>query len=184
MEFRPSQPDASDPGILFIPTGDQIATFSVNEGDTVAHFGSQTGVDFQTGTTAGEVIFTATLGEYTEHATLTLPRAPIGLDSTRTQRTSAGLDLQINAFDNTRSASKLTFTFYDQAGSALSPGAITVDGAAAFQQYFAPSTLGGVFGLHAFFPVHGNPGQVDSVEIQLVNAMGTAKTGRLRFTTP
>jgi hypothetical protein len=184
MEFRPSQPGAADSGILFIPTGNQVAPFAVNEGDTVARFGSQNGIDFQTGTTAGEIVFTATLGEYTEHATLTIPRAAIGLDSTRTLRTSAGLDLQINAFDNTRSASKLTFTFFDQGGNALSPGAITVDGAAAFQQYFAPSTVGGVFGLHAFFPVHGNPGQVESVEIQLVNSMGTAKTGRLRFTTP
>jgi hypothetical protein len=78
----------------------------------------------------------------------------------------------------------MTFTFFDQSGATLTPGAITVDGIAAFQQYFYSSDEGGVFALHAFFPVTGNPAQVDSVEVQIVNSVGTARTAKLRFTTP
>jgi hypothetical protein len=77
---------------------------------------------------------------------------------------------------------KITFTFFDQGGTTLSPGAITVDGSAAFQQFFAASDLGGVFALHAFTPVMGNPAQVAAVEVKITNAAGTAQTGRLRFT--
>jgi hypothetical protein len=77
----------------------------------------------------------------------------------------------------------MTFTFFDQSASALSPGAITVESSAAFQHFFGGSDLGGVFGLHAFFPVHGNPAQVDSVQIEIVNSAGTLQTGKVRFTT-
>jgi hypothetical protein len=60
-----------------------------------------------------------------------------------------------------------------------------VDTAADFQQFFASSDEGGVFALNAFFPVTaGMPAQVDSVEIQMVNAVGTTPTTRLYFTTP
>ncbi|PYT32993.1 MAG: hypothetical protein DMG58_08950, partial [Acidobacteria bacterium] len=96
----------------------------------------------------------------TEPPTLTIPPAIVGLDATQAQRTSAGLDLRVTGFDNTRTASKITFTFFDQGGTTLSPGAITVDGFAAFQQFFAASDLGGVFALHAFISVMGNPAQV------------------------
>jgi hypothetical protein len=40
-----------------------------------------------------------------------------------------------------------------------------------------------VFGLHAFFPVTGNPAQVDSVQIEMVNSAGSLQTGKVRFTT-
>jgi hypothetical protein len=60
-----------------------------------------------------------------------------------------------------------------------------LDTAADFQQFFASSDEGGVFALDAFFPVTaGMPSQVDSVEIQMVNAAGTTPTTRLYFTTP
>ncbi len=81
-----------------------------------------------------------------------------------------------------RTASKITFTFFDQNGNTLSPDAITVDSSAAFQQFFSSSDLGGLFALHAFIPVMGKPAQVDSVEVKIVNSAGIAQTGRLRFT--
>jgi hypothetical protein len=108
----------------------------------------------------------------------------VSLDSSQAQRTSAGLDLRLDAFDNTRSASSMTFTFFDQKGTPLPPGAITVDASAALRQFFASSDRGGVFSLHAFFPVNGNPNQVASVEVEMTNSSGTAQTARLPFTTP
>ncbi len=38
--------------------------------------------------------------------------------------------------------------------------------------------------LDAFFPVNGNPNQVYSAEVEIVNSVGTAKTGVVDFTTP
>jgi hypothetical protein len=108
----------------------------------------------------------------------------VGFDSSQAQRTSAGLDLQLDAFDNTRSASSMTFTFFDQSGTPLPPGAVTADASGALGQFFASSDLGGVFSLHAFFPVNGNPAQVASVEVAMTNSSGTAQTARLPFTTP
>ena len=108
----------------------------------------------------------------------------VGFDSSQAQRTSAGLDLRLDAFDNTRSTSSMTFTFFDQSGTPLPPGAISVDASGPLGQFFASSDLGGVFGLHAFFPVNGNPAQVASVEVKMTNSSGTAQTARLPFTTP
>ena len=169
-----------DGGIQFL-SGGQTATFSVNQGDTVGHFGSQDSIFFQTGTTAGDIVFTVTLGDFREQSTLTIPPAAIGVDSTLAQRTSGGLHLQINAFDNTRSASKVSFTFFDQNGNMLNPGTITMDESTAFQQFFATSDLGGVFALLAFFPVTGDPAHVASVVIQMLNAAGTTRTQQVPF---
>jgi hypothetical protein len=185
MDLQPSDAGANlDSGIQFPSTGRRTVTFKVNQGDTVAHFGSDTSVTFQTGTTAGNIVFTVKLGYFSTTKTLPIAPAVVGVDSSTAQRTSAGLDLVLNAFDNTRSAASMTFTFFDQSGAQIPPGAITVDASAALGQFFASSDLGGVFGMHAFFPVNGNPHQVDSVEVQIVNSAGTARTARLPFTTP
>jgi ASPM-SPD-2-Hydin domain-containing protein len=172
----------ADGGIQFLSTGTRTATFNIKQGDTVGHFGSESSVAFQTGTTAGDIVFTVKLGEATEQSTLTIPPAIVGFDATQAQRTSAGLDLRVTGFDNTRTASKITFTCFDQKGTTLNPGAITVDISAAFQQFFASSDLGGVFALHAFIPVIGSAAQVAAVEVKIVNAAGTAQTSRLRVT--
>jgi hypothetical protein len=174
----------SDSGILFLPSGSRTATFQVNQGDVIGHFGSDDSTVFQTGTTAGDLIFTVKLGNFVGRQKLTLPPAVVGVDSSKAQRTSAGLDLVLNAFDNTRSASEMTFTFFDQNGTTLPPGPIAVDGSGAFVQFFGSSDLGGVFKMHAFFPVTGNPNQVGSVEVDITNSAGTARTARLQFTTP
>jgi hypothetical protein len=183
IDIHPSTANANaDGGIQFLSTGSRIAKFNIKPGDTVAHFGSEDSVAFQTGTTAGDIVFTVKLGDATEQSTLTIPPAVVGLEATQAQRTSAGIDLRITGFDNTRTISKITFTCFDQSGTALNPGAITVDASAAFRQFFASSDLGGAFALHAFIPVLGNPAQVAAVEVKIVNAAGTAQTSRLPVT--
>jgi hypothetical protein len=185
VDFNPGDTGANtDSGIQFLSTGTRTVTFNVNEGDTVAHFGSDTSATFQTGTTAGNIVFTVKLGFFVSTKTLPIAPAVVGFDSSQAQRTSAGLDLRLAAFDNTRSTSSMTFTFFDQGGNSLPPGAISVDASGALGQFFASSDLGGVFGLHAFFPVNGNPAQVATVEVKMTNSSGTAQTARLPFTTP
>ena len=180
IEFQPAGAGVrADPAIQFLANGNRTAAF---QGDVMGHFASDDHIVFQTGTTAGSIIFTVKLGEFTAQATLAIAPELVGVDSAKGQWTSAGLDLRVAGFDNTRSASSLRFTFYDQNGSILQPGTIVVDGSAAFQQYFSSSDLGGVFGLHAFFPVFGSSTLVDSVDIGLVNSAGTIQTGKIRFT--
>jgi len=185
IDFNPGDASANaDHAIQFLSTGARTVTFNVNEGDTVGHFGSGTSATFQTGTTAGNIVFTVNLGAFVSTKTFTVAPSVVVFDSSQAQRTSAGLDLQFDAFDNTRSTSNMTFTFFDQTGAPLPPGAIAIDASGALRQFFASSDLGGVFGLHAFFPVNGNPAQVASVEVKMTNSSGAAQTARLPFTTP
>ena len=181
--IHPSTANANaDGGIQFLSTGSRTAKFTIAPGDTVGRFGSENSAAFQTGTTAGDIVFTVKLGDATAQTTLTIPPAMVGLDAAQAQHTSAGIDLHINGFDNTRTISKITFTCFDQSGTALNPGAITIAASAAFQQFFASSDLGGVFALHAFIPVIGSAARVAAVEVQFTNAAGTAQTSRLRVT--
>jgi hypothetical protein len=185
IDFNPGDASANaDSAIQFLSTGTRTATFDVKQGDTVAHFGAGTSATFQTGTTAGNIVFTVKLGFFISTKTLTIAPAVVAFDSSQAQRTSAGLDLRLDAFDNTRSTSSMTFTFFDQSGAPLSPGAITIDASGALGQFFASSDMGGVFSLHAFFPVNGNPAQVASVEVKMTNSSGPAQTASLPFTTP
>lgn len=186
IDFHPSVPAVDDNGIQFLSTGNKVALFTVNQGDTVGHFGGQDSIGFQTGTTAGDIIFTVTFdnSDVTAQTTLTIPPVIISVDSTTAQRTSAGLDLRINGFDNTHSASQLTFRFYDLNGNLLNPGAIVVNASNSFAEFFNASDLGGVFALHAFFPVNGDPGQVGSFALEMANGQGASQTQRVNFTTP
>jgi hypothetical protein len=56
-----------------------------------------------------------------------------------------------------------------------------VAGTSAFQQYFATSSLGGVFSLDALFPVTGNADLIVSAVAQLTNSVGTAQTAKITF---
>jgi hypothetical protein len=186
MAFTPASAGANpDSGIVFLLNGSQSVPFSVNVGGTSGQFGTAGSVAFQTGTTAGTIVFTVTLGSFTGTSSLTIPNAPPGIDTTTAQYTSGGLDLEITGFDNTRTASTLTFTFLDATGATLNGGPITVDGTTGFQQFFPTSNDGGMFALHAFFPVTaGNPAQVNAVEIQVTNSAGVSPTTKVYFTTP
>ncbi len=180
-----------DPGVTFLthsnPHSPQSVTFTVNEGGIAAKFGGaamEPTTDFQTGTTAGDLVFTAQLPNGTDQKRLTIPRAAIGVDSIVATRVAAGLNVSINGFDNTRTASQFTFTFYNVAGTAIAPGAIAVDLTANFAAYFAKSQFGGTFSLHAVFPVTGDSSQIDAVAVILANAIGKTNTGKIKFTTP
>jgi hypothetical protein len=41
--------------------------------------------------------------------------------------------------------------------------------------------LGGVFGVHALFPVNGDSNQVVTAQVALVNSAGTAQTAKITF---
>jgi len=174
---------ALDPAVLFPSTGNRFATFSVKEGESVARFNGQTSLLFQTGTTAGTLVFTAKLGDYTETASATIVPAIVGLDSVRGLRSGSSLEIQIVGYDNARSLSKLAFTFYDKSSGAVQPGQVTVDVTSALRNYFDSSQkeVGGVFLLRAVFPTTGDSSGINSVDVELTNSSGVARPARIQF---
>jgi hypothetical protein len=182
---------SGDPAITFAD-GTVSNTFAVAEGAAVGQFAGGPSVSFGTGTTAGAIVITVTLGSNTAQSTITLPPALIGIDAAVAARnvecapsvvycTTTNVELQINGWDNTRSASQLVFSFFDSSGNAIAPDNIAVPAASAFQQYFAASDMAGVFGVNALFPVTGNSDDVVGALVAITNSLGTVETAKITF---
>jgi hypothetical protein len=180
LVFQPASGLTDDAAIVFV-SGGRTATFTVSPGDTQGHFGAQFTAPFQTGTTAGALVFTVQLGGVTAQQTITILPASVGIASVQGVRSAAGVQVQVTGFDNTHSAGVLTFTFFDAAGNTIPPGAISTNATASFASYFQNSGLGGVFLLTAVFPVTGNPSQVGAFQVQIANSVGTAQSVRTAF---
>lgn len=180
LSFYAHAAGALDPGIAFA-AGGQSVQFTFNQGDTAASFGGAGSAAFQTGTTAGTLTLEAQIGDQVSQQSVAIAPAVIGVAAVAGARQGSAVTVDVTGFDNTRSAGKLSFTFYDSAGNIIPPGAINADSTAAFSSYFAASGDGGQFALAAYFPVTGDPSQVSGFTVQLVNAAGTATTARTNF---
>jgi hypothetical protein len=170
----------ADPAIAFA-SGGQTAAFTVAAGSRSANFGGPAVAAFATGTTAGTLTFTVQFGGATSQQTVVVAPAAVGLAAVQATRQTGSVTVQASGFDNTRTAGKLTFTFYDSSGNAIQPGAITADATGNFAGYFQGSTLGGVFGFSAVFPVTGGTTQVTAVEMSIANSAGSTSSARIGF---
>ena len=170
-----------DPAIQFLSGPKRVATISIAAGESVAKFGNQTELAFQTGTTSGTITFTLKLPNDTQQTTFAIAPAPIGFDTVSGTRRVNDLDVNLIGFDNTHSASQLAFTFYDRAGKILLPGVLRVDVTPDFRRYFDAATTGGSFLLRATFPVTGDATQVGGVDVEMTNSAGVAKAQRITF---
>ena len=173
LDFQPASGLTDDSAIVFA-SGGRTAAFTVSPGDTQGYFGTQLTAIFQTGTTAGALTFTVQLGGVTAQQAITILPTTVGTTLVQGVRSATGVQVQVTGFDNTHSAGPLTFTFFDAAGNAIAPGAISANATASFASYFQNSGLGGVFLLTAVFPVTGNPSQVGAFQVQITNSTGTA----------
>ncbi len=163
-----------DPAVQFLSPAGRVVSFTVSPGEDIARFGGRTEVQFQTGTTAGSLILTAQLGSSTDQVAVSLAQIPVSIDSGSAKRTASSVDVTVAAFDNARTASTIGFTFYSASGTRLS-APIQVDLTSRFSAYFQSSLLGGVFSLKAVFPVSGAVAQLDSVDVDITNALGTTR---------
>ena len=181
LQFQPSVAGASDPAIAFA-SGGQSAPFTFAAGDVQATFSSGPSVAFQTGTTAGTIAFTLTLENgATEEVSLTIPPSPVILDSESAVRELGSIQVSLSGFDNTYSASQLAFTFYDINGNALPQGAIDVNAASDFQNYFSSGQAGGAFSLLATFQVTGNTDEIGYVTAQITNSLGVTAAQQIQI---
>lgn len=167
LDFRGSW----DPSITFA-SGGRSATFSLAAGDT------RVVLPFQTGTTAGTIVFGVTLGSDSASLTVPIPAAPPSFTQLSGSRTAAGVEVGITGWDNTHAVSQAAFTFYDSAGKPIAPGALRVDVSGDFSRYFAGSDAGGAFTLRADFPVSGDAAQISSYDVSLTGPGGTTKSAR------
>jgi hypothetical protein len=180
LAFQPLAAGWSDPAIAFA-SGAASLPFTLAAGDTQADFGGDAAPLFQTGTTAGTLVFTATLGGAAAQQSVVIPPAPVSIAAAQATRGSGSITVLVTAFDNTRTAGKLVYTFFDAQGNAAPPGAIAVDSTSDFAAYFAQSTSGGLFSLTAVFPVTGDATQVKAFQVQLINSVGTSSSQPIPF---
>ncbi len=182
MDFKANIAGVTDdPAIQFLSGPKRVATISIAAGDSVAKFGTQTELAFQTGTTSGTITFTLKLSNDTQQITYVIAPALIGFDTVNGTRRVNDLDVSLIGFDNTHSASQLAFTFYDRSGKILLPGVLRVDVTPDFRRYFDASTTGGSFLLRATFPITGDATQVGGVDVGMTNSMGVTQTQRITF---
>ncbi|MBZ5611945.1 MAG: hypothetical protein LAP38_27095 [Acidobacteriia bacterium] len=183
MEFQSAVAGVTeDPFIRFVSGSKDKATVTVSPGDSTAKFDGQPSLVFQTGTTAGTIVFTLTLnGTQQASASLTIAPSPVSVQTATVVRRIDALDVSITGFDNTYSASQLAFTFYNQAGQAMQPGTIRVDATSNFKNYFGASSTGGAFGLLATFPVMGDTTQIAAADVQITNSAGVVTAQRIHF---
>lgn len=156
-----------------------LQQFTVPSGATTALFGTADYVTLTTGTTAGVITLAVGL-QYALPATpesyTIAPAATVVTKSTRVS-TAATTVVTIQGYDNTRSISGISFTFYTASGTVVSPGAMTVDVTKDFATYFQTNAqIGGSFALTATFPVSGDISEIASVTATLTNSAGTATT--------
>ena len=126
MQFLPVVGLPDDSAVQFLSGAKRVATVTIAAGDSTAKFGGQPDFAFQTGTTAGSIVFTLTLPNSSDQYTLPLAPAVVGIDTATGARRVNDLDVNIAGFDNTHSISQLGFTFYDASGSVIQPGMIRV----------------------------------------------------------
>jgi hypothetical protein len=180
MQFKPATGLSDDPAVIFA-SGGRNQTVTVTTGESLARFSGADSMTFQTGTTAGQIVFTVTLGGFTSQATVTVAPAVIGVDRVVATRESARVVVQVFGYDNTRTAGQLAFTFYDSTGRFLGAGTLRVDASADFQHFYQAPPLGGAFSLLAAFPVSGNVSTIASVDVALTNTVGTTAAPRAQF---
>jgi hypothetical protein len=175
LAFLPDAGLPDDASVAFLPQAVRSLPVRFAEGAA-----ESPEIVFQTGTTAGRIVFSVTLGTYAEEKSLRIQPEPVVLSGARASSASAAAEIVLTGFDTTRTVSRIAFTFFLKNGQAASPGRIESEVAAPFASYFK-SVSGGTFTLRANFPVSGTYTELDGVEVEITNSAGSGRSGRLRF---
>ncbi len=177
LEFRPAIALAPDDEAVRFIKGNRSATFEVTEGVTIP----VQEATFQTGTTAGTLVFTAEVGGWTATSSVDIAPQTVHFDRVKALKNASMLEVEITGYDNTRSTSQLAFTFFTAKGEPVQPGAIRVDGTNDFRRFFENSPAGGAFTLKAIFPVAGPLVDISSTEVSFVNSAGSTASGKIQM---
>ncbi len=179
MTFTPSVANVEDdPAIAFLATSSRKLQVTLAKGTQSATYDGQSALSFQTGTTAGTITFTLTLTNTPPIVqSFTVTPASIHISSSLAVRQNPALVITVNGYDNTYTAGKMSFTFFDLKGSPISSDALPVDASSTFHNYFfVNDPAGGTFAMQASFPVTGDMTQIGSVAVTMANSAGQTNT--------
>ncbi|MBV8819477.1 MAG: hypothetical protein JO022_14050, partial [Acidobacteriaceae bacterium] len=180
MDFHPAVASVSnDSAVQFLSGPPRAATVTFTPGDAAGKFNGASQLAFQTGTTAGTIVFTLQLPSGSQQASITVAPAVASFDTASGTAEPGALIVSLLGFDNTHSASQISFTFYGTNGQPMQ-APLQLDLTNNFQTYFT-SVSGGAFSLRANFPVSGDVTKVAGVDVALTNSAGVAKTSRISF---
>ena len=171
-----------DSAILFLAGSNRTAPVTISPGATIGTFNGQSQLTFQTGTTAGTLKFSLQFpNKQAITKSIQIQPSVFVMTSSAALRQGQSLVVTIAGFDNTYSASKLTYSFSDLKGKLIK--AVTYDLTSNFRDYFFSSAnvTGGVVSIQASFPVVGDITQVGAVDISLVNSAGTSAVTHAQF---
>ena len=178
LQFVPSVANVTDdPAISFVATSGRELNIAVASGAQTATYNAQSGITFQTGTTAGTITFSVAFPNTTTYTqSFTITPETVQISSVQANRESPNLLVTVTGFDNTYSASQFSFTFADTTGKTIG-NPITVDASADFKNlFFTNNKQGGIFSMQASFPVTGDVTQVGSVAVAVTNSTGQSKS--------
>ncbi|MEP7367080.1 MAG: hypothetical protein ABI972_27795 [Acidobacteriota bacterium] len=181
LAFTPQQGSPDDAAIQFIANSSRALSFTVRPGDENLTWNGDPNIIFQTGTTAGLIRFTIAYDTSTQTLDFPIAAAPPRLETARILRTASTLNLTITGFDNARSISTLSFTWYHKDGSVIGGGPLVSQVGSIFANYFRNAAGGSTFSATASFPVSGATENVVGVEIEAANAAGTTRAARVAF---
>jgi hypothetical protein len=175
VTFTPDSGLPDDTAVMLLPISARSQTVPFTEG--VMESGELT---LQTGSTAGTIRVRAAIGSKYAEETIRISPMPIAFTAAKAAISSANAQVTLTGYDTARTASRISFTFYLKSGQVAAPGRIDADVRSAFADYYK-TVSGSVFSLRAHFPVSGTHTELESVEVEVVNASGSVSTGRLRF---
>jgi hypothetical protein len=181
LSFQPKVAGVDDAAIQFLANGKRQLAINVEKGEDIARVSGQSAIFFQTGSTAGDLTIQLDLGFQQLRLPVALAQLPVRVDSTRAIRTATGVELSVEGFDNTRTVTHVSFTFYDRNGQALAGHPLRMNITDAFIGWWRQSGLGGVFLLKAAFPVAGDATQLTSVMVEFENTIGKAGSSKVSF---
>ncbi len=173
-----------DSAVQFVASGKRVVSFTVAQGATAVMLSGFSVATFATGTTAGKITFTMDAGAYgisgNATASATISPAPVSINTASTTTRVNNVEVTITGFDNTYSAGKMSFSFFDTNNNPLG-AAITSDFTSQFSSYYNATTAGSGFLIGVTFPVTGNSALIGGVNVTMTNAAGTVQTQRLNF---
>ena len=181
LSFVPRQGAPDDPAIQFVSNFTRQLTFDVRTGDETLLWKGNPELLFQTGTTAGVIRFTVTFGSASRSAEFVIPPSSPYVEPPLVQRTLSSVVVTLSGFDNSRSLTALSFTWYHKDGSVIGGAPLVSAVGPAFARYFSGYGGGGGFSLRAAFPVSGSPENIAGLVLEATNETGSTRTVRVGF---
>ena len=180
MELRPAGRMTDNDAAAQFVNGSRSVAFDISPGDEVIKLRGENAITFSTGTTAGTIVFVVEAGGFNEQAVVGIPAEQVRLDKATGARAGSSLEVTLAGFDNTRSLSELSFTFYSN-GQPMAGMPVKISATADFGRWWSASTLGGIFQLKAAFPVTGDISKITGVDMQMTSSSGPSAVQRITF---